>query len=330
MAAPTKGKNDKPKGKGDGQDGKRDGLNMGRLAAQYGFAEETINADPDLRELFQWAVKQGPGLPFEAFQARLKRTGWWQTSANSWRQAFLLEYGGDETWETDYLNPTKRSVMQRANELGVSLSDDQAARIARLSIYNNWAKNNPGRLDEVLVEGTGKGFKGVTGQDSLRMQALDTYNAIKDFAEQNGLSYGPREIRKYAMGVLNPNDDITLDSIRQEMVVDAQTQWPAFADRIGRQVGEGQFLTLRDVAAPYLKRIADGLELASMDELKLNDSLVSQVLANTDDKGNSVLPPLWKVDEMVRNDKRWMDTEQANQEWSDLADNLADQFGVAG
>lgn len=310
------------KGKGAGG---ADRLSMPRLAEMYGFASETIGSNKELTELFQWAAQQGPDLPDSAFLARLKKTNWWQKSSKTWRQTYAIEYGGDATWEEDIFPRRITQVKLTADNLGVAINDEQVRRIARQSLYNGWDSEE---LQSALTGGT-EGFGGLeqqlrAGRD-LFGAALTTYESLKRAAEDSGLRYSDTWYRAQASRLLDPQDATTTTDVYQLIQERARSMYPALADQIGMS-GE-TFVTVRDAARPYIETLAQTLEL-DPETIGLNDPLLARALKNVDSNNNAALMPLWKLEEEAIADDRWKDTQNGRAAYNNIADLIAETFGI--
>lgn len=112
--------------------------------ADYGWwVRELVNSDPELRRVFQRAIRQG--LDADQFVQELMQTDWWQDPKRdqTWREAFMLEYGlspGD--WNTT-LEDAKVTIQDVADDvLDRELTEYELEQISRRYIYQGWDQNN--------------------------------------------------------------------------------------------------------------------------------------------------------------------------------------------
>lgn len=302
-----------------------DTLSMAKLGEMYGFARDAIRNSPELVELFQWAAKQGPDLPDEAFLTRLRGTDWWRKSNASWKKAYRAEYGGDTTWETEIFPDAVRKVTNLAARIGVDISEANIKNVARQSLYNGWDDED---LQSALVSGT-KGFGGLTTQlregEDLYGAALRTYESLRIANEDSNSGYSPAWLKTQASRILDPNDAVDEAAVLEQIAAKAKTKYPSLADQIG--IRGDQFVTVRDAASPYINTLAEVFELDPR-TINLNDRLLSQALRDTDDKGNQVLMPLWKLEEAAIADDRWLNTSAGKQTYDGIANLISETFGV--
>ena len=306
-----------------------DPLNLRKLGEQYGFAREMIASDDSLTELFKWAAEQGPGLPDNAFLAKLKATPWWTKSSASYRSAYKAEFFGDETWELEIMPRARTRITNAAAKTGVSITAQQLNRLARLAEYGGWSDEE---LTSALVTGsdiTGEGIKNFKGlserSGDLRGDALQTYNTLKNYAEDSGVRYSDQWYRNKSMALLDPNSGVNPTDIFTEIGEKAKSKYPALANDLGMQ--NGNFVTVRSAANPYIETIANTLELDAS-EIKLNDPLLNSALKNMGADGKQTLTPLWKVEEDAIADERWQATSAGRRANANLYTLISSTFGV--
>lgn len=103
----------------------------------------------------------------------------------------------------------------------------------------------------------------------------------------------------------------------------AATAFPAFSDQI---LNKG--LTVSQIASPYMSSMAKILEL-NPDSISLNDPLVRGALSAKDASGKPVATSLFDFEKQLRNDPRWLKTQNAQQTIMDQGLQVARDMGVA-
>jgi hypothetical protein len=308
-------------------DNRFDPLDMEVLAAQYDFATATINDDKTLRAVFEWAAKQGPDLPDAAFIAKLKGSDWYKSNGKSWKKAWAAERAGDTTWTDETLPNERDRIMERAGTLGVRIDENEATKLAKLSLYssgNQWSDN---ALDSRLVRDT------AADQNLKSFDTGTSFNMIteglKRISEANGLSYSNAWYKRMATRILDPKDMWDRDKVYGLITDDAGTKFPALKDQIGKYEtpdGETGYSTVRDAANDYIGTLSQMWDIQAKD-IKLDDPVLKQALNYGDLKNPSTMPK-WMMEKVARADDRWLVSSQGQQHWGNIADNLARQFGV--
>jgi hypothetical protein len=330
-------------------------LNMEQLAAQYGFAADLISTQDDLVQLFNDAVAgdwtDQSGNPSPQFYTALYSTPWYKNHADTWKQAYTREHGIDSTWEQRLIPTGRDAVLAAAGKLGVEITDEQAAGIAKLGMYAGWmSMTDPSNfkqsdLQTILTNGTKgdnkfhgldtsaiAGFTGLKGQKTYDLgEVASVYAGLEQFAQDNGIHISDANLRKWSTQLLDPNWQGNPDDIYNIMTDRAKGNYPALANQLGSWTtadGKTRHTTVRDAADSYIQVMANslGLDPAKID---VNDPLLSKVLQYKDSTGKETAMPLYQVKQEARMDKRWLDSDQADAEGADLYRSFANAFGIA-
>jgi hypothetical protein len=304
-----------------------DPLDIEVLAAQYDFATATINDDDTLRRVFEWAAKQGPDLPDAAFIAKLKSSDWYKNNGSSWKKAWAAERAGDATWTDETLPNERDRIMERAGTLGVNIGENEATKLAKLSLYSSGNRFSDDALDSRLVRDT-------AADQNLKSFATGTsFNMIteglKKTAEDNGLSYSNAWYKRMATRILDPKDMWDRDKVYGLITDDAASKFPALKDQLGKyETADGQtgYATVRDAASDYISTLSQMWDIQTKD-IKLNDPVLKKALSYGDLKNPSTMPK-WMLEQTARADDRWLVSNEGQRQWGNIADNLSRQFGV--
>lgn len=293
---------------------KPDRLSEAELAADYGYALQVINADPEIKALFDQAVKE-QWTPAR-FTAGLKNTNWYRNNSEYAREAFILRSMGGADWE-EAQNNARMAVQQAATASGAQLSPEQVQALALRYINEGW--DRPGRemllnraLSEDIVPGATGTFRGMAGNiaDSLRQEAFE-----------NGITYDTGFFQSAARSV---NSGLsTLEDWQRDIREKAASLYPVFQNQIRSGV------TVRQLASPYINLMSQTLEI-DPNRITLEDPYIRSALGGFDDGGNPVATNLWDFQKKLRNDPRWMNTLQANNEIATMADRVMQMFGLRG
>jgi len=330
-------------------------LDKKQLAAQYGFAWELIGTEPDLVELFEKAVAGGwtdpSGNPSPRFYTALYDTPWYKNSADRWKQAFTRENGNDATWEKRLIPTGRDAVLAAAATLGVEITAEQAAGIAKLGMYAGWMSlDDPSnfkqdKLQAILINGT-KGQKNFQGIDTTPIaqfvglrgpgafddgEALNVYTGLEKFARDNGITIGKENLRKWSTQLLDPNWQGNPDDIYNIMTERAKGNYPSLANQLGSWTtadGKTRHTTVRDAADSYIQVMANSLGL-DPEGIDINDPFLSKVLQYKDPAGKDMAMSLYQVKQEARMDKRWLDSDEADEEGADMYRSFASAFGMA-
>jgi hypothetical protein len=296
------------------QETKPDLLSAEELAADYPYAARVFEADPELSDLLDQAVKEQ--WPAAQFNAKLMSTNWWEDNNEYAREAFAARAMGGADWEAT-LEDAKNLVRDRAAAIGARVSEGELGQIAEKAITGGW--NQVGRqalldqeLSQRITAGKGGMFAGAAGnlQDQLRQIAMSNGVNLSG-------SYYEAAARSVAEG-WTTNDD-WLREVRQQ----AASLWPSWSDKIEAGV------SARDLASGYINIMADTFEIMP-NSVDLNDPYLRQAMTGVDDKGNPKPMGLFEFQQKLRKDPRWMGTKQAEDQISGIANDVLRMFGFVG
>jgi hypothetical protein len=85
----------------------------------------------------------------------------------------------------------------------------------------------------------------------------------------------------------------------------------------------------RDLASGYINVMADTFEIMP-DQVSLDDPYLRQAMTGIDDKGNPKPMGLFDFQQKLRQDPRWMNTKQAEDQISNIANDVLKMFGFVG
>ena len=293
---------------------KPDRLSAEELAADYGYALQVISADPEIKALFDQAVAE-QWTPAR-FTAGLRNTNWYKNNSEYAREAFIKRSMGGADWE-EAQNNARLAVQQAATNSGAQLSPEQIQALALRYINEGW--DRPGRemllnraLSDSIRTGPTGTLRGMSGNiaDNLRQEAFD-----------NGMTY---DDKFYLQAARSVNSGLsTMEDWQRDIREQAASLYPVFADKIRAGV------STRQLASPYIQLMSQTLEL-DPNQISLSDPYIRSALGGFDDKGTPVATNLWDFQKKLRNDPRWMNTLQANNEIASMADRVMQMFGLRG
>ena len=303
-----------------------DPLTRKELAQKYGFALNVIYANKELKTLFERAVngKKGQWTP-DKFILELRDTQWWNTNADSARQAWAAEQLGtrpDGSLTADWqeqLKRAERAVVQGAAQIGAQLTPEEIKAYTRRYIYEGW-QDQPQAMaqamsDEIAVS------KGDVAPGVLMGGAGNLEEALKQTALKNGLKLDQNYYISAAKSVASGLS--TADDWMRDIRAQGASLWPAWSDKINAGVDA------EDLLSGYKTIMAQTFEIPP-EYIDLNDPTLRQAVTMMDDKGNPQVMGLWEFQTKLRNDPRWMDTKQASDQLSNVGMDVLKRMGFTG
>ena len=282
-------------------------LSSEELASEYGFAYSFLKSQPGVAKVFDDYVKNN--LSKEAFQAELRNTKWWQENSDTMRQAQALKATDPATYEAN-LQATTVMVQQEAAKIGASIPPKKLKSIAEKAYATNM---DEGALANVL----GGYVKFVGG--TLKGEAGAYENSIKSYASAQGVTLDDQSVKNQA--ALIARKLATEDDFKNQIAQQAISAYPGYK----QQIEAGQ--TMQDIANPYVQIMAQQLELPPS-TIKLTDPLIRSALngVNTDGKPTGMDQTTFM--QRVRNDPRWTQTSNAQNDVMNVGLNVLKSMGL--
>lgn len=281
----------------------------GELAEQYGYVEAVFNSVPELKSLFNKAVKGQ--WTSQKFQAELRNTKWFKSRPESARK-FLVEQAADPATSKQKIEQAAIKLKQISAGLGGTTNDKAIRDFAVKSLMNGWTDA------QVRYELA----KSITLAGDTRFgEAGENYDKLASLAYEMGVKlsdgYLDAAAKKITSGMASMQE--YEDNIRRT----AKGQFGMWA----KQIDAGQ--TVAELASPYLQSMATILELPP-GSINLFDPTISKSLQWKDPKtGLNSIKPMWQFENDLRTDDRWKKTQNAQNSATQVAHQVLSDFGLA-
>lgn len=281
------------------------------LAEQFGLVKQLIDSVPELKKMFDQAVKGG--WTADKFKASLANTDWWKSHSEKQRQYLIKSFTDPATFEDDKQN-AQYKINDFAAQLGIPGVLGDAAMLNELTmgvLYEGWS-------DAELKYQIGARLM-FSGEGNLAGQGGDFQNKMSSAAWANGVKLDKNWYMNYYRGILQgtTTEQQALQDIRNK----AAAMFPGFKD----QIMAGQNMV--DIASPYIQGMSSILEI-NPGAVDLFDTTITGALNYKDDKGVTGAKPLWQFETELRKDPRWVKTNNAREGLFGVAHKVAQDFGV--
>ena len=299
-----------------------DKLDEATLAKMYGYAMNIISNVPEINSIFKDAVA---GQWSDAqFQAKLQSSTWWEENDQYARKYITAKAAGGADWAA--MQTTARNKIKiAAAAVGRQLTPQELETYADLYMSQGWGDpDRAGMLKQALSEGITApktGVEGVSLADTWTGAAGTVTDALKSIAVANGLKlsddYFLAAAKSVGAGLSSPEDWIR--DVRSQ----AASLYPLWADKI--MAGTNA----RTLASGYINTIAQTFEI-DPNTINLDDPYLKQAFGQTNDKNEPMAMGLWDFQKVLRKDPRFQQTQQYQNEMSDVAHSVLQTFGFMG
>jgi Transglycosylase SLT domain len=285
-------------------------LSMEELASEFGMTSSFLNANPELKSLFQQSIANGWSK--DMFQAKLQNTKWWKNHSDKERQ-YLTQLYTDPATAKQTFAQAQVQVQQLAAQLGIKLTTFTKQKLSEAE-YNVVAKGwNDAQLRYFLgqyVYFPTSDYKG---------QGADVIDEVRSYAYSMGVTMSSQwyadNTRKVLRGLATTSD------MKNQIQAQAEAAFPQYK----KQLGGGQ--TLADIAQPYLQSMAQILELPA-GSVNLFDPTIKKALQYKDPGTlQNTTKPMWQFENDLRDDPRWKQTKNAQDSLMQVGHQVLSDFG---
>lgn len=283
------------------------------LASEYGLTDFIVNYYPELKKLFDTAVKES-WTPAK-FQAKIENSDWWKSRSKTEREWIIFNNSDPASATAKWVNEQHRlnDMLARwglpnALEGNKKLLDE----LVWGSIIYGWsdAQVKYFAANGLVLQSEG-GLAGDGGQFQMKLAEL---------AYANGVSLDMNWYKDWWKKILQGSG--TEEQAMRDIRNRAAAAFAGFKD----QILAGQ--NVLDLASPYIQGMAKILEIAPGD-IDLFSTDIKKALNFKDKNGVLGSMPLWKFENDLRKDPRWLQTNNAREGLMTVAHQVARDFGVA-
>ncbi len=285
-------------------------LSLDQLRSEYPTVAALITSVPELQNIYNQAVSGTWST--DKFIAAIQNSSWWATTSNTARQAFALMKSDPATWNQNVDN-LQAQMQATAAQLGVTLTAQQAQQIAIDAITNGYDQNTAvldQKMAQFLKPVSGNHFGGQAGsyEDQIRQHMMD----LGVFMPEDQLD---NQIKQIVAGKQS------VQGVAAQLRTQSAAMYPAYAT----QINNG--MNLSDIASPYMQRAQQLLEMGP-GSINIQTPLIKSALQYTQD-GNPTAMPMYDFEKQVRQDPRWLSTDNAQDAFMANAHQVLVNFGFA-
>lgn len=165
-----------------------------------------------------------------------------------------------------------------------------------------------------------------TSSKAFGGQALDALNQVRQLSKGwGGLAISDAEVNAYAKEVAMKTKSI--GDVNAEISAKGALNYPQFADTIKRVLASNPHATMYDIAQPYIKQMAQTLEVPE-NSIKLDNSLLDKALRPDGLAGKLPAQSLADFNRSLMDTPQWENTTAANNLGRDSATGLAKAMGM--
>lgn len=277
------------------------GLDLNTALNSYGFVGQLASAIPDLKGILDQAIS-AQWVPAQ-FTRAVMDSGWWKSNAESVRQMARLQATDPATYNQNWAN-AENKIALLAQQMGRPAPTDVQRSLAMEALLNNWD-------DQQLRAQIGNRFTPEKwSQDGVAPAYTGDAGQLEGHLRQVATNYGVPITDEYLRTALNviQGGHETIEGYENIFKARAKATFPHLA----AQIDAG--MTVRDIADPYIATMAQTLEVPETG-IKLSDPSIQRALQAKDPTtGAFSNKPMYQFQRELKDDPRWDDTKNAEQE----------------
>lgn len=296
----------------------RDTFDMEQLRKISQRVAAVIGTDPEIQALFEaaWAGDYDGDGGKQKFWNEIEATKFWQNNAQSVRQYVVLSADPNNPDFKNKQADARESVRQTAMSMGIELDPAEVNDLAEKTMMFDWTGARAYNLKRMIAGGKDAMGPETGGGD------IATYGQnLRKLARDNGVVYSDAWFSSAAKSVASglSDEEFWNTKIRQEAV----KTFPTFADQI--EAG----MNMSEIAYPYINLMYQNWEV-NPNDVQLNDPTLLKGLTGYDDSGRPKTMNLGEFAQMLRDDPRYMNTQNAKNEVANVGYKVLQTFGLAG
>lgn len=317
----------KPGKPGKTPDGKK--LTREEILARYPIIDALFEQDPELQALLNKYVDPKSKMTLKQFTDELSQAKFNFKYADVIKQRMAnkaiydrlgVDAKGDTVYERDIAGIVA-NLEANAIALGATLSQEELNRVAT-NIYLAGTEARPLVIERALTPYIKIGVDPITGRPTVGGQAGANYQSLLASAAANGIS---ESLLPKVLGVTS-SADVLRKLAEGGSIRDYEQRFRDYAmngrsDYVKNLLAQG--VDFETIVSPYRNVMADVLEVANPEQIKLDDPTLMMAFGDKE-------MTLYDFQRALRKDSRWQYTDKARQEVSDSALRVLRDFGFQG
>lgn len=269
------------------------------MASQYGWALAVLRSNPELSKLFDRAVNGT--FSSQRFIAELRNTKWYKTRGETARQNEVLRNADPAEYKRRASQMRAQVSAQYRQMFGGAPSETLLKSMTNMAFMGGYSTEEINELigkSYNVAAGMKHGIGGTLGEAERQIRS-----AVEDYGLDMGEPWVARQLNYIATG---RTDTTAVANYLQKQAI---SKYGAYKDELENG------MTMKDIAEPFRQLMAKTLELSDK-SISIADPSVQKALAYREPAkggkpGAPAQMPLWQFESGLKNDKRWLGTQNA-------------------
>jgi hypothetical protein len=287
-------------------------LSLDQLKSEYPLVAALLTSVPELADIAKQASNPADPWAPPRIIAAIQNSQWYATHSDTARQLIALMKADPSTYSqrVDNLNFQLQAM---AAQLGATLTPQQLQSIAVDAMMSGYDQNQA-----VLNEKFSQFIKPVSG-NHFGGQAGSYEDQIRQSMRDLGVTIPEDQLDKQIQQIVGGQQSV--QGVNAQLRTQAAAMYPAYA----QQINSG--MNTADIASPFISRAQQLLEQGP-GTININTPMIKSALQYTQD-GQPTAMPMYSFEHTVRQDPRWLSTNNAQDAFLSNAHQVLVNFGFA-
>lgn len=287
-------------------------LSLEQLKAEYPLVAALLSSVPELQSIAQQASNPADPWSPQRIIAAVQNSKWYADHSDTARQLIAIMRSDPSTY-SQRVDNLSYQLQAMAAQLGVQMTPQQLQQLGIDALMSGYDQNTAvlnQKMAQYLRPASGNHFGGQAGsyEDQLRQSMLDL-----------GVQMPESQLDQQIQSIVAGKQSV--QGVQAQLRSQAASMYPAYAS----QINSG--MNVSDIASPYITRAQQLLEMGQ-GQMNINTPMIKSALQYTQN-GAPTAMPMYDFEKSVRQDPRWLSTDNAQDAFMSNAHQVLVNFGFA-
>jgi transglycosylase-like protein with SLT domain len=285
-------------------------LSLEQLKAEYPLVAALLSSVPELQDIAKQASNPADPWSPEKIIAAVQNSNWYATHSDTARQLIAIMRSDPSTY-SQRVDNLSYQLQAMAAQLGVQMTPQQLQQLGIDALMSGYDQNTAvlnQKMAQYLRPASGNHYGGQAGsyEDQIRQSMLDL-----------GVSMPEAQLDQQIQNIVAGKQSV--QGVNAQLRTQAASMYPAYSS----QINSG--MNVSDIASPYITRAQQLLEMGQ-GQMNINTPMIKSALQYTQD-GQPTAMPMYDFEKSVRQDPRWLSTDNAQDAFMSNAHQVLVNFG---
>lgn len=287
-------------------------LSLEQLKTEYPLVAALLSSVPELQDIAKQASDPASPWSPEKIIAAVQNSKWYATHSDTARQLIAIMRSDPSTY-SQRVDNLSYQLQSMASQLGVQMTPQQLQQLGIDALMSGYDQNTAvlnQKMAQYLRPASGNHYGGQAGsyEDQIRQSMLDL-----------GVQMPEGQLDQQIQNIVAGKQSV--QGVNAQLRTQAASMYPAYSS----QINSG--MNVSDIASPFISRAQQLLEMGQ-GQMNINTPMIKSALQYTQD-GQPTAMPMYDFEKQVRQDPRWLSTDNAQDAFMSNAHQVLVNFGFA-